>query len=135
MKRFFILAIMVLSFSFSYSSNSYTAEKGMMQSLLEKTGLRKDRSRDFKVDDIKVFSEKNDYRRINIDIKNVGSEDYESVTFSILLGKTKDAMSEVYTFTLYDFESGKKYKFNSKVYVGDVKGKKAEVRFIGGKAE
>lgn len=44
-------------------------------------------------------------------------------------------MSEVYTFTIYDFDSGKKYKFDSKVYVGDVRGRNAEVRFIGGKAE
>ncbi|ADO82648.1 hypothetical protein [Ilyobacter polytropus] len=135
MKRFLLLAIMLLSFSFSYSSSSYTAEKGIVQSLLEKTGIKKDRSKDFKVDDIKVFTEKKDYRRINIDIKNVGSENYESVTFSILLGKTEESMSEVYTFTIYDFDSGKKYKFDSKVYVGDVRGRNAEVRFIGGKAE
>jgi len=135
MKRFLLLAIMLLSFSFSYSSSSYTAEKGIVQSLLEKTGIKKDRSKDFKVDDIKVFTEKKDYRRINIDIKNVGSENYESVTFSILLGKTEESMSEVYTFTIYDFDSGKKYKFDSKVYVRDVRGRNAEVRFIGGKAE
>lgn len=58
MKRFLLLAIMLLSFSFSYSSSSYTAEKGIVQSLLEKTGIKKDRSKDFKVDDIKVFTEK-----------------------------------------------------------------------------
>ncbi len=135
MKRMILLTMMVLSFSFSYGANSYTAEKGMIQTLLEKTGIKKDRSKDFKVDDIKVFSEKNDYRRINIDIKNIGSEDYKSVTFSILLGQTKDAMSEVHSFTMFDVKAGDKYKFNSKVYVGDVKGKKAEVRFIGGEAE
>ncbi|WP_319370642.1 hypothetical protein [uncultured Ilyobacter sp.] len=135
MKRLILLTVMVLSFSFSYSSSIYTSEKGMVQTLLEKTGIKKDQSQNFKVDDIKVFSEKNDYRRINIDIKNISSEDYKSVTFSILLGKTRETMSEVYTFTLYDIRSGKKYKFNSKVYVGDIKGKKAEVRFIGGEAK
>nr|WP_320046417.1 hypothetical protein [uncultured Ilyobacter sp.] len=51
------------------------------------------------------------------------------------MGKTKKTMSEVYTFSLHDFKSGKKYKFNSELYVGDVRGKKSEVRFIGGEAE
>ncbi len=135
MKRLILIIMIMVSFSFSYGEENYSADKGIMETILGSIGLKKDYSENFEIDDIKVSSRKRGYRSIQGEIKNIGNENYELVTFLVLLGDTESNMTQVHSFTLFNVKAGRKYDFNFKVNVGDIKGKKVKIEYVRGKAE
>lgn len=130
MKKVILIIMLLSAFSFSYGEENYTADKGMIETVLENTGIKKDYSDSFEIDDADVFTRKRGYRRIKTEIKNVSDESYEWVTFILEIDGTP-----LYGFTLFDVKPGKKYKFDSNVYVGKRSSKKVEINYVRGKAE
>jgi hypothetical protein len=130
MKKIILMVILLGVFSFSYGEDDYTADIGIVEKAMLNTGIKKDYSDSFEIDDVDVFTKKRNYRRVKSEIKNKSDETYEWVTFVLELEGTP-----VYGFTLFNVKPGKKYKFDSNVYVGSKSSKKMEISYIRGKAE
>lgn len=131
MKKIILILFIAGSLNITAATPSHMDERGFVEKTLIKLKLKKDISKSFKYSKLKVYSKRSgSYRRLQGRIKNQDSDDFQWATFKVMLGERKDKLEEVYRFTIHNFEKNKTYFLDSKVYVGDTKGKQMQIVYV-----
>ena len=131
MKKIILMLFVAASLNITAATPSHMDERGFLEKTLIKLKLKKDVSKSFKYSKLKVYSKRSgSYRRLQGRIKNQAADDFQWATFKVMLGERKDKLEEVYRFTIHNFEKSKTYFLDSKVYVGDTKGKQMEIVYV-----
>ncbi len=131
MKKIILILFIALSLNAVAATPSYMDERGFVEKTLIKLKLRKDVSKSFDYSKLRVYSKRSGgYRRIQGRIKNQANNDFQWATFKVMLGEKKNKLEEVYRFTIHNFERNKTYFLDSKVYVGDTKGKEMQIVYV-----
>ncbi len=131
MKKIILILFIAASLSTVAATPAQMDERGILERTLIKLKLKKDVSKSFKYSKLRVYSKRSgSYRRLQGRIKNQAKGDFQWATFKVMLGERKDKLEEVYRFTIHNFEKNKTYFLDSKVYVGDTKGKQMEIVYV-----
>lgn len=130
MKKIIIVLFILTSFTLIASVPSYMDERSLWERTLIKVKLRKDIAKSFDYSKLRVYSKKNSHRRVQGRIKNKAMEDFEWVTFKVMMGENSKQLNEVYRFTVNNFEKNDTYFLDSDVYLGKKKGKKVQIVYV-----
>jgi len=130
MKKIIIVLFILTSFTLMASVPSYMDERSLWERTLIKVKLKKDIAKSFDYSKLRVYSKKKSHRRIQGRIKNKARDDFEWVTFKVMMGENFKQLNEVHRFTVNNFEKNDTYFLDSNVYLGKSRGKKIQIVYV-----